>query len=157
MSMIQSLVAFLGRALLSIIFIASACGKIFDWNGTVLYFNQGLTDWLALSVGNNFLQQTLEWSLAHSSTLLLAGVVFELLGGLMVFLGIWTRVGALLLILFLVPTTLVFHHFWQLSGADHQMQMIQFMKNVSICGGLLYLLAMGKGVRCRDAAPPSCS
>lgn len=155
MGLIQSLVAFLGRALLSIIFIASACGKIFDWGATVLYFNQALTDWLAISIGNNFLQQTLEWSLAHSVGLLLAGVVFELVGGLMVFFGMWTRLGALLLILFLIPTSLVFHHFWTMSEPDRQMQMINFMKNLSIFGGLLFLLAMGKGVRCRETAPPA--
>lgn len=150
--MIQSLVAFLGRALLSIIFIASAFGQIFDWDATMLYFNQSLTDCLVLSVGNSFLQQALEWSLANSFALLLGGAILQLVGGLMVFLGIWTRVGALLLILFLTPATLIFHHFWEFQGPDHQLQMINFMKNLSICGGLLFVLAMGKAPRCHDAA-----
>ncbi|MBS0603750.1 MAG: DoxX family protein [Verrucomicrobia bacterium] len=148
MSIIQSLVAFIGRALLSIIFIASAIHKIADWQGTLQYLVQALTDWLALSAGNAMIQNGVEWALSNASLLLTLAVVFELIGGLLVFLGLWTRLGALLLILFLIPATLVFHHFWQLQGADRQMQMINFMKNVSITGGLLFLLAVGKGRKC---------
>jgi len=145
--MIQSLVAFLGRALLSIIFISAAIHKFADWQGTMQYFSQGLIDYLALSVGNNFVQGVLEWAIANASMLLMAGVIFELVGGLLVFFGLWPRLGALLLILFMVPATLLFHHFWLLQDPDRQMQMVNFMKNVSITGGLLLVLAVGKGGR----------
>jgi putative oxidoreductase len=148
MNMIQSLLAFLGRALLSIIFISSAIHKVLDWQSTMQLFNQALTDWLAISVGNNLIQTTLEWSLANSSILLLAGVICELVGGLLLFLGLWIRLGAFLLILFLIPTTLVFHHFWALQDPERQVQMINFMKNMSILGGLVFVLAMGKGRKC---------
>jgi len=154
MNIFQSSLGFLGRALLSVIFIASAVGKIMDWQGTLQFFNQSLTNWLALNVGNTFFQPLLEWSLENSSTLLLAAVIFELLGGALVFLGLWVRLGAVLLILFLVPTTMVFHHFWELQGDERHMQMIHFMKNLSICGGLLYVLAMGKGF-CRKSSKHS--
>ena len=151
MNVIQSLVAFLGRALLSFIFISSAIHKIIDWAPTMQFFTQTLTDLLAVSVGSPHLQSLTEWCLANTSMLLLSGVMFELVGGLLVFLGLWTRLGALLLILFLIPTTIIFHHFWLMQGQDNQMQMINFMKNVSICGGLLFILAMGKGTRCSKA------
>lgn len=147
MNILQSLVAFLGRALLSLIFISGAIGSIADWPGTMLFFNQGLTDWLALSIGNPSLQSAIEWGLANASMVLSIGVAFQLVGGLMVFLGIWVRLGAALLILFLIAACLMFHHFWLLQGADRQMQMIQFMKNLSIGGGLLFILAVGKGVK----------
>jgi putative oxidoreductase len=145
MGMLRSFVAFIGRTLLSVIFILSAIAQFIDWQGTTQYFDQGLTDFLALSLGNATLQGGIEWSIAHASFLLLAGVIFELVGGLLVFLGLWTRLGALLLLLFIIPTTLLFHHFWLLQGPDRQMQMIQFMKNLSIAGALLFLLAVGKG------------
>lgn len=148
MNLIQSIVAFLGRALLSFIFISSAVHKIIDWQPTVQFFTQSLTDLLAISVGHQLLQSLTEWSLVNATMLLMAGVVFELVGGLLVFLGLWVRLGALLLILFLIPTTFIFHHFWLLQGADAQLQMINFMKNLSIFGGLLFVLAMGKGVKC---------
>ena len=148
--MIQSFVAFVGRALLSIIFISSALHKIFDWQNTLQTVTQGMTDWLALSVGTGGMQSLIEMAMPHVSLLLTIAVIFELLGGLFVFLGLWTRLGALLLILFLIPTTLLFHHFWQLQGPDREVQMINFMKNVSIAGGLLFLLAVGK---CGHCAP----
>ncbi len=148
MSMIQCLVAFLGRALLSIIFISAAINKLLDWGGTLQYFNQTLSDRLAMSIGIGYMQELAEWGIAHASTLLLVGILFELIGGLLVFLGIATRLGAVLLIIFLIPTTFLFHHFWDLQGMDRQMQLTNFMKNLSILGGLLYLLAMGRGKRC---------
>jgi putative oxidoreductase len=145
MNLIQSLVAFLGRALLSIIFIASGINQIFSWRTTEQYFTQGLTNWLATSVGNPALQNAIEFALSNAVLLLLIGVIFEIVGGLLVFLGLWVRLGVLLLILFLIPTTIAFHHFWELQEPDREMQMINFMKNVSILGGLLVVLALGKG------------
>jgi putative oxidoreductase len=152
MNAMQSFVAFLGRALLSIIFISSAIHSIADWQETLIFFNQAITDWLAMSVDSPFIVSALEWSLTNASALLLGGVIFELVGGLLIFLGIWVRLGAVLLILFLIPTTLIFHHFWDLQDAERQIQMINFMKNVSIFGGVLFILAVGKGRRCRCAS-----
>jgi putative oxidoreductase len=145
MHLIQSLIAFLGRALLSIIFIASGIHKILNWQATEQYYNQGLTDWLTLSVGDPGLQNMIEFGLSNAFFLLLLAVILETVGGVLVFLGIWVRLGAVFLMIFLVPVTFAFHHFWQIEGPDRQMQMINFMKNVSIFGGLLLLLAFGKG------------
>ena len=149
--MIQSLFAFVGRALLSIIFITSAIHKLFNWQDTLNTVTQATNNWLALSVGHAVMQDLIEWAIPHITLLLMVAVVFELLGGLLVFLGIWTRLGAVLLIVFMISATLLFHHFWQLQGVDREMQMIHFMKNVSITGGLLFLLAVGK---CGHCAPP---
>jgi len=76
---------------------------------------------------------------------LLMAVIFELGGGLSVLLGVKARLGALALIVFLVPVTLIFHDFWQYEGAEQQMQMIHFMKNLSILGGLTLVFAHGAG------------
>lgn len=148
MGMFQSGVAFLGRAMLSIIFISSGVNKMFDWQATLLMFNQALTDWLAISIGSPLLQSLLEWALAYSTPLLVCGMIFEVLGGLSVFLGLWTRFGAVLLVLFMIPTTLLFHAFWNVQGPERAMQMISFMTNVSITGGLLFVAAMGKRGKC---------
>ncbi|MGC1878119.1 MAG: DoxX family protein [Rhabdochlamydiaceae bacterium] len=144
----KSLIAFLGRALLSIIFISSGINIILDWQNTHQFFIQNLSDWLALNVGNATLQSAIEFGMAHGSLLLLLGVIFQIVGGLLVFLGLWVRLGAFLLIIFLILATPTFHHFWQIQEPDRQMQMINFMKNVSIMGGLFILLALGKGSKC---------
>jgi putative oxidoreductase len=111
----------LGRVLLSIIFLLSGLGKIMDWNGTAqIMASQGLP----------------------LIPLLLAGaIVTELAGGLSVLLGWKARWGALLLFLYLIPTTLIFHDFWAFSGTEMQTQLVNFLKNLSIMGGLLLVAA----------------
>jgi len=56
------------------------------------------------------------------------------------------------LIAFLVPVTLIFHDFWQYQGEAQMQQMIHFMKNSAILGGLLALLTHGAGPVSVDAA-----
>jgi putative oxidoreductase len=78
--------------------------------------------------------------------LLLAGAIAcEIGGGLMVLLGWHACWGALLLIIFTVPATLMFHNFWAVDAAQYQNQFNHFMKNVAILGGLVYIMAMGSG------------
>lgn len=78
--------------------------------------------------------------------LLLAGAIAcEIGGGLMVLLGWNASWGALLLIIFTVPATLIFHNFWAVDAAQYQNQFNHFMKNLAILGGLIYIMAMGPG------------
>jgi putative oxidoreductase len=72
--------------------------------------------------------------------LLPAVIVIELGGALAIILGWKTRVVAALLAGFSVLTALIFHN----NFAD-QIQMIMFLKNVSIAGGFLLLVAHGAG------------
>lgn len=70
----------------------------------------------------------------------------ELVGGLMVLLGWYTRVGAFLLFLFVLPETWYFHTFWTVATPmDMVGQFSHFMKNLSIMGGALYIMAVGAG------------
>ena len=78
--------------------------------------------------------------------LLIAGAIAcEIGGGLMVLLGWNACWGALLLIVFTIPATLMFHNFWAVGPADYQNQLIHFQKNLAMIGGLLYIMAMGSG------------
>lgn len=110
----------LGRVLLSLIFLLSAFGKIMDPAGTQAHMTaQGLP----------------------LTGLLLAGaILLELGGGLSLLLGWKARWGALALIAFLIPTTLVFH-----TDFADQAQMIHFMKNLAVIGGLCYVATYGAG------------
>lgn len=65
------------------------------------------------------------------------------LGGLSVLLGIWPDLGALLLLLFLVPTAFFMHGFWRETDAQsRQQEQIQFLKDMSLAGACLALLAL---------------
>lgn len=71
-----------------------------------------------------------------------AGV--EILGGVSVLAGLQAKAGASLLAAYLIPTTLVFHRFWAAEDeGEQEAQMIQFMKNLAIIGGLLSVVTEG--------------
>jgi putative oxidoreductase len=64
-------------------------------------------------------------------------------GGLMMLLGIWADLGALLIVIFLVPTALLMHAFWKESDPQaRQMEMIQFQKDLGLAGAALMLFAL---------------
>lgn len=60
-------------------------------------------------------------------------------------LGYKTRLAALVLISFLIPTTLISHDFWHTEGVEKNLQIALFFKNVAIAGGLLYVVGCGAG------------
>jgi len=74
------------------------------------------------------------------------GGVLCLLGGLSILLGYRTRIGAWLLVVYLVPTTFIMHRFWEV--ADGPMNMLHnlcFMKNLSLLGAVLLIAYFGSG------------
>ncbi|MDB5346438.1 MAG: DoxX family protein [Schlesneria sp.] len=77
--------------------------------------------------------------------MLVGAIVFLIVGSISLVLGFKARVGAVLLLVFLVLATYYFHDFWNFSGADRQNQMIQFMKNLSMMGTMLFVVANGPG------------
>jgi len=81
----------------------------------------------------------------------LAGAI-ALAGGLSVLLGWHARVGAWLLVLFLVPVTLYMHAFWAVADPQAaQMQMVNFLKNLSMIGAALTIGWFGAGPLSLDA------
>lgn len=75
----------------------------------------------------------------------LSGIV-ELVGGLSILLGYRAKAGAWLLVLFLIPVTFTFHQFWTVADPlARQMEMVSFMKNLSMLGGALIVTYFGSG------------
>lgn len=78
--------------------------------------------------------------------------ILALLGGLSVALGYKARLGAVLLIAFLVPVTVMMHDFWTISDpAAARLEQVMFMKNVPMLGGALLILYYGAGPISLDA------
>lgn len=127
---INNAAALAGRILLAAIFVISGFGKIGGFEGTVGYIaSKGLP---------------------MPQVLAALTVALELGGGILLIVGYQARWVALLLFLWLIPTTFIFHKFWGIDAAQAQMQMIQFLKNVSIMGGMLLLFAFGPGAYSLD-------
>jgi len=91
------------------------------------------------------MQQLIQMALPWTSTMLIIACMLELFGGFLLLFGIKVRWGAFFLILFLIPTTLIMHHFWLLQSPQRELEMGMFLKNLSIFGGLLTVLAFGTG------------
>jgi putative oxidoreductase len=106
-----------GRVFLALIFLLSAFGKITNWNGT-----------------ENMMAAK---GIPLTAAALALAILFEVVGGLTVLTGYYARWGALALCLYLIPVTAYFHDFWSYTGPERQNMMIQFLKNLSIFGGLL--------------------
>lgn len=88
-----------------------------------------------------------EYGLTWNQDLLLFGAIFLLtMGGLMVLFGYRSTLGAMMLLLYWVPITIIVHDFWNKIGdPDFRIHSILFMKNFAIIGGLLMLVGKGSG------------
>jgi putative oxidoreductase len=81
-----------------------------------------------------------------------AAAVIAIFGGVSILLGYYARVGAWLLVLFLVPVTLMLHNFWAVKNPTlAQTEQIMFMKNMSMLGGALLIAYFGSGPLSLDA------
>ncbi len=128
---IRRLGQLLSRLLLSVIFLVSGIGKIPGWEGTSAYMSAK--------------------GMPMVPVLLAGAILLEVAGGLSLLLGYRARAGAAALVIFLIPTTLIFHNFWAFEGMDQQTQMFNFLKNLAILGGLVQAMVYGAGAFSLDA------
>ena len=78
--------------------------------------------------------------------MLVGAIVFLIAGSLSVIVGFKARIGATLLLIFLVLATYYFHDFWNVTDpAVKQDQMIHFLKNVGLMGAMVLIIANGTG------------
>jgi putative oxidoreductase len=109
-----SIAAIIGRILLAVLFIASGVTKLMTVQATnTMIVGAGLPGGLAIPIG-----------------------VFELVAGLFLAIGLMTRLASLLLVVFVLLTTLFFH-----MELTDPMQQAMALKNLAICGGLLMVFA----------------
>ena len=124
----QAVATLLGRVFLSAIFIISGISKIGSYSSTVAYMESS--------------------GMPAAPFFLYAAVLLELGGGLCLLTGFRARIAALVLVLFLLPTTYIFHFkpaFDQAMNVVDRAQLIQVLKNLAIMGGLLMIYGNGAG------------
>ena len=126
-STMKDLLMLLGRILFSLMFIVAGIDKIMNFNQTISI------------MANN--------AIPYTNILLILSIIMELGGGLMILLGWRARLGALLIFIFIIPVTYFFHSFWTIDPGVVANQMQHFMKNLTILGGALFIMAAGPG-RC---------
>jgi len=116
----------IGRILFSLIFIASGLSKIGDWNKTISYMESH--------------------NMVFTPILLTIAILLQVIGGLSIITSYKTQIGAILLLVFILPATFIFHNFWSLptitavERITQQAEMVSFLKNLTIIGALLLLV-----------------
>ena len=124
---LQGILAVLGRVMLCTIFFMSAVGN------KIPHFS-AVADLMAKK------------GIPAPQFMLVGAIVFLIAGSLSVILGYKARIGATLLLIFLVLATYYFHDFWHATDdKEKQEQMIQFMKNLGLMGAMLLIIANGTG------------
>jgi putative oxidoreductase len=115
----------IGRVLFSLIFIASGISKIGDWQKTIDYMESH--------------------NMIFIPFFLIMAMLLQVLGGLSIITNYKTKVGVVLLLVFLIPATFIFHNFWSLPTeteidmVNQQYEMVSFLKNITIIGALLLI------------------
>ena len=108
------------RICLSLIFIKAGISHILGFAGTQ--------------------QMMTQRGLPIAGVLLAGTILFQILGSLSLLLGYKVKIGSILLIIFLIPATLVFHNF--LLNPE---EINSFLKNIGLIGGLLMMIYTGAG------------
>jgi putative oxidoreductase len=128
---IQNSLSLLGRILLVALFLPAGIGKLTGFAGTVGYIS---------SVG-----------LPLPAVGAVVALVVEIVGGLALLAGYRTRISALVLAIFTLAASVLFHNFWGVPADQAFTQQLMFFKNIAVVGGLLTLAAHGAGGWSLDA------
>jgi putative oxidoreductase len=114
-----------GRLLIAFIFLFAGFGKVTGFEGTVGYIaSKGVPLPQLAAIG---------------------AIIVELGGSILLIVGWNARLAATALLVFTGLAALIFHNFWAVTPDQAQNQMIHFMKNISMMGGLLFVVVHGSG------------
>ena len=113
----------IGRIFISAIFLLSGYNKIENYEGTIGWMESfGLPEYL-----------------------LIPAIILEIVAPILIIIGYQTKIAAGALSLFCIATAFIFHN-----DFSEQMQLIAFMKNLALAGGLLFLSVNGAKGYCLD-------
>lgn len=125
MSAFSSFFAFFARIFLAVLFVMSGWTKLTGFEETVGYVASN-----GLPVPQFFAALT---------------ILVELGGGILLILGLFSRLAAFIMAGFTLLTIVLVHHFWTFEGAEAMTEQINAMKNLAVAGGLLMVTAFGPG------------
>lgn len=125
MSLSNNIALFIGRLCMCAIFLITGVWKFVDFDGVS--------------------QEMSIKGFPMVSFFLISAAIVEILGGLSLFFGYKTRLWAAILMVYLLPVTAIFHDFWNAVEPQRYVQIIQFLKNLTIIGGLWDVIGAGPG------------
>jgi putative oxidoreductase len=127
MQIVRGVITVAGRVMLCTIFLLAAVGN------QIPHFH---------SVAEMMAKQ----GIPYPKVALVGAIVFLLVGSVSIIVGYKARLGALLLLIFLGLAAYYFHNFWAVADpVVYQDQMAHFLKNLSMMGAMLLIIAVGPG------------
>lgn len=147
----KTILVFLGRVFLGSIFIFEGLKKLLNWEDSDRMFVSALSDWQFHAGFSPALQDFIGFILPWTPLPLIAASLLEIGGGLCIVLGKREKLGAWLLILVLIPASVIFHAFWFLDGSQRELESSIFFKNLTICGSLFLVAALGAQAKAGDS------
>jgi putative oxidoreductase len=121
----QDTLSLVGRVLLALLFVPAGFSKLMGFAGTVGYIS---------SVGAPLPQVAA-----------VIAIIVELGLGLMLLVGFKTRFAAVVLAIFTVVASVLFHNYWSMPADKAFVNQLMFFKNIAVTGGLLAFVAFGAG------------
>lgn len=131
MNAYERIMPLVGRILISVIFLLSGIVKVMNFSGMVAFMAAK--------------------GMPLPDVMIAGALIVEILGALCLITGFQTRIASLIMFLYLIPTTLMFHNFWTMQGAMRTDNQANFLKNLAIMGGLLMVASYGPGKLSLDA------
>lgn len=131
MNALQTPFALLARLLMAALFLPAGISKIGGFAGTAGYIG---------SVG-----------LPLPEVGAALAIAIEVIAPILLIIGFYTRQAALVLAVFTLAATVLFHNYWAMPAEQQFMQSLMFFKNIGVVGGLLAIAAFGAGKLSLDA------
>lgn len=125
MNALQSTTNFIGRFLIVVLFLPAGISKLTGFDGTVGYFS---------SIG-----------IAMPAIAVVATIVVEVIGSLLLLVGYKTRMVAFGLAIFTLVASITGHAYWATPSEHAYVAQLLFFKNIAVIGGLLVLASAGAG------------
>ena len=125
MEFLQDLFAFIGRVLISGTFLWLVYEKITHWDQSIEYMKSH--------------------GVPNVNLILPVEVGIKIIGSILIFLGWYAHVGALLLLIVSIASLLKMHHWWKMSAPEAEVEKFFFFKDAAVIGGLFMILAFGSG------------
>jgi len=149
MSFLRAITAILARIFLSVIFLASGINQIIYWKDTEKRFMDIIAEWQTYTVSSEGLQTVFSAMAIWAPILLMAMTFLEILGALLLLFGMREKLGAVLLVIILIPTTILVQHFWFSETNVRELQLSFFLRDLAILGGLLVVILQGTQAKSR--------
>lgn len=129
----------IGQFLVSIMFLLVSLSTVMNYQSSIAELETVVSQFF----GRQDFTSNVSVSTSYTSqVLLIFNIALQFFGGIFVFFNLAPRLGAFLLMIYMFYSTILYHPFWMVDTQEISVQLILFLKNLTIFGGLWILLSL---------------